>query len=312
MPRLPKFGIALGAVTLGVGGIWIAWEAIMGKPAGPPPKPAPPGHAGEVVPELVRLEPGAVIGDGPPTGWSHRVIKTTLELATGDLDTLPAFAKETATRFRTLLMADVRRSASGAGHALGRVGVGMAVAHRGGDIVVSSSNVDSLGDELSILDRLVLSRAEEALDRGRLAARTPTFALYDASVEIADGDKHRSAFLRYGFLVDPGSGALRTVVWPIAEDPAKRRPPEEMILITPSLEFRCGIHVKAQRALGQVPVSWFFAMTGLPTGEAVRMPEDLRAWSTRDPRDAYESGKLEGLLRRALDRPEAELRRPPR
>lgn len=299
----------MGAVVLGLGGIWVGWEAIIGKPAGPPPKPAPPGRQGEAVPELVRLDPGAVVDDGPPPGWSHRIIKTDLELASGDLGTLPAFARVTATRFRTLVAADVRPGASG-GYALGRVGVGLAMAHRGRDIVVASKSVDDLGLNLSMLDKLVLARAEAALERGRLSARTPSFALYDASVELTDGDEHRSIYLRYGILVDPETGSLRTVVWPVAEDPEKRRAPEEMILIPPSLLFRCGIHVKAQRALGQVPVSWFFAMTGLPPGEAVRMPDELRAWSTGDPRTPEESGKLESLLRRALDGREAELRRP--
>jgi hypothetical protein len=288
--------MVLTAVLLG--GAWAAWHATFGRPVGPPPKPAPPGRSGEVVPALVHLPSGTDVGDGVPAGWSHVVLKTRTRLESGDVATLPDFARETATRFRTVVLADVRPGASG--YTLRRVGVGLALVHRDREVVVASGALDRMRVPASLLDRLVLGRAEAAVGRGRLAARTPTFALYDASVEWDDGGAHRSIYLRYALLVDRGTGGLRVFCWPTAESPADREPPPEVVAVPPGASFTCGIHVKAERALGGLPVSWLFAMTELPPGERRPLPDSLREWSVADPATAEASEAMERALRGAL------------
>src|SRR4051812_20806367 len=57
--------------------------------------------ASDTLPVLVLLTPGTVVEDKPPPGWSDAVIKSILHLAAGELDSLPSFARATATRFRT-------------------------------------------------------------------------------------------------------------------------------------------------------------------------------------------------------------------
>lgn len=283
---------------------WALWHWASGSVA-PHAKPVPPGHVGEVVPELVTIEPGTIVGDGPPAGWSHLVIKSIMHLESGDVASLPDFARETATLFRTVVLADVRPVPSSGGQStyfLHRIGAGLALADREGDTIVDSASLDRLGIELPLVSKLVLDRAEAALHRGRLAARTPTFALYDASVELAEGDRHRSILLRYALLVDPSNGDLRTVVWPVAAAPDDRVPPSSMIALKPLLLFHCGIHVLARRAFGQVPVAWYFAMSGLPPGDAIPMPPELQALAISDPETADESAILERRLRQALDR----------
>ncbi|HEU5115349.1 MAG TPA: hypothetical protein VFT74_01595, partial [Isosphaeraceae bacterium] len=186
------------------------------------------------------------------------------------------------------------------GFSLRRLGVGLAMKHKGLDQVVSSDSLNRLGVEVSTLDKIVLSRAEQALDRGRLAARTSTFAVYDASVEYLQANKHHSIYLRYAIVVDPASGRLQTLVWPIAEEPRDRNRPDEMILLPPNILFRCGVHVQASRLPGGIPIAWYFAMDGLPPGERLRMPPELQKWATLNPTSGQQSTRFEAAVRRAL------------
>src|SRR5208337_2125063 len=78
--------------------------------------------------ELVRIAPGTLVGDQPPKMWSHLVLKSLPRLASGDLETLPRSAFRTAALIRTVILADVGRSADDPSRfALRRVGVGLCV-----------------------------------------------------------------------------------------------------------------------------------------------------------------------------------------
>src|ERR1700722_11691015 len=57
-------------------------------------------------PRLVLLAAGTRIGDTPPEGWTHSVLRSMPRLKSGDLDTLPTAATKTATMFRTAILAD--------------------------------------------------------------------------------------------------------------------------------------------------------------------------------------------------------------
>jgi len=131
-------------------------------------------------------------------------------------------------------------------------------------------------------------------------ARTPTFALFSAPAMMRLGTVHREVLLRYAFLVDPATGALRTLVWAIDPEPARRAAARTMVLLTPGLIFDCGLDVLADRLLGAVPINWSFAMRNLPTGQPRAMTPELQAWSVRDVRTPLEADQLEGALRLAL------------
>src|SRR3954469_7829128 len=63
----------------------------------------------DALPELVLLAPGTVLDSETPKGWSDPIIKSVMHLESGDIETLPKFARATATRFKTVILADVRR-----------------------------------------------------------------------------------------------------------------------------------------------------------------------------------------------------------
>jgi hypothetical protein len=298
MHRSTGLRVGLLLVAVGAGG------RAMGQ-QGEPPSTARLRAAGELasgLSELVMIAPGTQVDQDLPPGWSHLIIKSIPRLASGDLDTLPGMANSTATLFRTVFLADVRPVGDGAERrfVLRRVGLGMCLPVRGHDTVVMSNSLPAQGIDLGIVARTVLDRAEQELRRGRLVARTPTFALFSAPAMMRVGTGHRELLLRYALVVDPANGSLRTLVWAIAPEPARRTAARTMVLLTPSLIYDCGLDVLANRLFGALPVNWSFAMRGLPTGQPRTMPAELQAWSVRDIRSPVEAGQLEDALRLAL------------
>jgi hypothetical protein len=251
--------------------------------------------------ELVPIAPGTVIGDQPPKTWSNLVIKALPRLASGDLGTLPRSAFRTAALIRTVILADVGRSADDASRfALRRVGIGLCIPDPSrGDVVVDSGRLKETGVRLGMLEKVVLKSAEDELGQGRLIAPSPTFALYRGPTVLNVGQVHRRVELTYAFLVDEKSGALRVLVW--SEEARKDRlaVPARLKELKPNLVFDCPLNVKAERLLGTVPVSWSFAMESLPPGQSRPITPDLRRWLAGDEQ-RRDLDRLEDALRQAL------------
>jgi hypothetical protein len=257
------------------------------------------------LPVLNFVRPGTLIDNTPPDGWSHLVLKSIPKLASGDLDTLPESAKDTATMFHTVILADVRRQGGEGGeYALRRVGLGICLPDRGHDIVVNSDALQALGIKLSTIPKIVLGSTEREMARGRLLARTPTCAILRSPVLLFVNKEHRRVLLNYALLVDPKSGSLRTLVWWIDEDASARKPLRDLVVLPPApLVYTCNMDVSAQRILGQIPVSWSFAMGSMPPGQTQSMPARLQAWSVHDPKSDAESLAFERELRSAWNAP---------
>jgi hypothetical protein len=255
------------------------------------------------LPKLVLIPPGTKIGTEPPKGWSHLVIKSIPRLASGDMASLPAVAKSTATTFRTVVLADVRREeGTEPSFVLRRVGLGICMSIGDVDTVVSMSQREKMQVPLGLISRRVLVRAEEELAKGRLRARTPTFALYSTPTLLRVKDTHVPVLLRYAILVDPATGAVRTFLWSFAEEPADRRPASTMVLLPTDMTFDCRLDVRAERLLETVPTFWSFALADLPSGQSIKLSPELQAWTLRDRLPVSESATLEVELRGLLDK----------
>jgi hypothetical protein len=287
------------AVARGRAGPWVVVAIGLLAPAGPDGGTPRREESAAVLPELTAIAPGLEIDQGPPTGWSHLILKSIPKLASGDLGSLPSSARTTATRFRTAILADV--VPVGSSYALAKIGIGLCVPHRGRDTVVTTASLGPTGVDLGTVDRLVLGAAEKEMARGRLAARTPTFALLRSPVMLRVGPAHRNGWLSYAFLVDPASGSLRTLTWWFDADPAARRTVEQAIALRPSLVFDCGLDVAAGRILGTVPVSWSFAMGALPPGTPVQIPSSVQPLMANGSLSPAEVDALERGLRNARE-----------
>lgn len=227
-----------------------------------------------IQPQLVRLPAGTRIGETPPEGWNHVVLKSVPRLASGEWKQLPNIAHQTATLFRTAIVADVQAQGLEKEFVLTRVGLGMCVPARDGrkgDVVVSSDRLEALSIQLSTIEQMVLDAAEKELAESRIIAYTSTFALLRSPVTMLVGGKHHKVDLYYAFCVDPPTGRLRVAVWSMWPGGVKQPPPPIVVELANRTVFDCELDVHANRVLGTVPYSWSFAIRKLPPGHPIGM-----------------------------------------
>ena len=260
-------------------------------------------------PRLVYLKPGLRITKKPPEGWSHLVIKSIPRL-TGDMGSLPAGSKKTATLFRSVVLANVKPvDINEKDFELTQIGVGICIPDpqdEDQDIVVSAEMLNALGlNHLTTVQRMVLDAAEVELAEGRIIARTGTFALFRSPVTILDpspGGKHSKANLNYAFCVNHTTGRLDVAVWTMKLETAAQTAPTTIAKLVADNVFTCELDVRAKRILGTVPYSWSFAMRDLPPGRKLRVPPALGALIVETSRHPAESDpdELERHLRKLL------------
>ena len=147
--------------------------------------------AGSMQTKLVYLQPGLLIGDKPPEGWSHIVVKSLPRLASGDTDSLPKEAAKTAAYFHTVILANVKpMDVDETEFELTQVGIGICVPRKGQnkDVVVSADRLEALGLHLSWVQKMTLDAMETGMAKGKIIATTPTLLCF----------AHRRRWLRQG------------------------------------------------------------------------------------------------------------------
>ncbi len=261
-------------------------------------------------PRLVQLTAATRIGDAPPEGWSHVVLRSVPRLASGDWRDLPQMGNQAATMFRTVILADVQPLGLDKQFILSRVGLAMCVPARDGkddDIVIASDRVEALGMRLSTVEQMVLDAAEAELAESRIIAFTSSFALMRSPVTLVVAGKHHKVDLYYAFCVDPTTGRLRVGVWSMWPGDVKKQPPPPSVIdLAPKTKFDCALDVQAKRVVG-IPISWSFAIQKLPPGHAIPikgnkpMGEKIVA-ITKHPSDVN-SEEFERMLRSLLFAP---------
>jgi hypothetical protein len=236
----------------------------------PSSSPAATPGGGVEKPRLVHLAPGTAVDGTLDGGWTARVIRSVPRLVSGQLATLPETARASATLFHTTVLAESARGRDG--FTLRRVGVGNAVPFGGHDVVVTPEGPAEVRASLSTVERIVANAAYDEISRGRLAARTPTFALFRTPARLVIDGAHKAIDLYYAILADPASGAVRTLAW--ATLPGKTAPPGRVTLLPPDFTFDCPLDVAVDGKIGPVNVSWSFAMASLPPGRKFDLPPD--------------------------------------
>jgi hypothetical protein len=262
---------------------------------------------GSMQTKLVYLPPGLLIGDKPPEGWTHLVLKSVPRLASGDKDSLPKEGAKTAAYFRTVILANVKPvDVDEKDFELTQIGIGICVPQKGQDkdIVVDAARLDALGLHLSMVRKVVLDTMESEMTKGRIIARTPTFALFRSPVTVvAAGDEHRTVNLNYAFCVERSTGKLQVGLWTSALEKKELRAPQIMVRLHSKPIFDCKIDVRPKKTLGvTLPFMWSFAMSELPPGLTIPVPKDLGELITttaRNPADA-EPEELEHALGQIL------------
>jgi hypothetical protein len=261
-------------------------------------------------PRLVFLKPGLRIAKKPPKDWTHLVFKSIPRLFSGDLGTLPAGSKKTATLFRTVLLANVKPvDFNEKDFELTQIGLGLCIPDpqdEDQDIVVTADTLDALGlRHLTTVQRMVLDAAGEEMAEGRILARTATFALFRSPITVLDpgpAGRHSKANIHYALCVNRTTGKLDVLCWTVKPDSTAQPALASMVKLKTAVVFQCDLDVHAKRILGTVPFSWSFAMRELPPGAKLPVPPASGARivaATRRPVDT-DPDKLEVLLQQII------------
>jgi hypothetical protein len=261
---------------------------------------------GRVQSKLVYLQPGMLIGDKPPEGWSNLVLKSNPRLASGDLASLPKGSKKTAAYFRTVILANVKPlDVEERDFELSQIGVGICVPKdEDHDMVVAGARLQALGLHLSTVEKIVLDTTEAELKEGRIIARTQTFSLFRSPATIVDSrNEHSRVNLNYAFCVERTTGKLQVALWTSLLESKLMRPPTSLVRLASTPVFDCPIDVQPNKFVGlKLPFSWSFAMSKLPPGRVLRVPAELGELITATARRPADSDpeELERLLGQTL------------
>jgi hypothetical protein len=266
----------------------------------PPPQPALQLQPVEMIP------PGTVIGESPPPGWTHLILKTHPHPGAGDLGRLNETTTELASFLFTAFLAEVKpQVVDGVRHyRLGRVAVGVGTRINGRETIISPDTQNELGADLGILARTVLSKWYEGALKDHLVARSATMGLVDTPVTMLREGKHRPVVLRYALLVDEHTGRLDTLLWLIdCDDQGGYHGPSSPIeWLPPNKVEDCILHVDGNEfnLLG-VPSDIAFAMYRLPRGrKEIDFPSPLSAVAGRVHLSPDQARMLEAGLRALL------------
>jgi hypothetical protein len=275
------------------------------------PGPRSEGQAGapsdsrpryDVTPRRMDLiMPGTVIDKGPPRDWTHLIIKSNPRVGAGDMKAVPKSAITLSSLLYTAIVARVEEKAGR--HRLAAVAVGLGTRVDGKDMIVSPEKQKELGANLGLLERLVLSKAQEKLAEVQVVVRSDTLALIDAPGLLQRDGKHQPVVLRYAVLVDPATGKLETLLWAIDRDerggyagvagPVEWLPPNKM--------EDCVLHVAAHEFSLLGPSENAFAMNRVPQGQKqLTLTAELKPLAGRMRLTEEMAQELETKLRAAL------------
>jgi hypothetical protein len=281
-----------------------------GLPGSAPPAPrspaVEPSSGYDVTPRPIeRLVPGTVVGDGPPPGWSHLVIKSVPRPGAGDTDRLTPSTRALASFIFTAFVAHVRpETVEGrTRYRLAHLAMGLGTAVKGRDTILSPDTQARLGARLGFLQRLVLSGAYGMQGEVQVVARSRGCAFVDAPTLLLRRGKHRSVTLRYALLVDDRTGHLDALLWLLDRQADPDAPASRVRLLPRNLIEDCVLHVDAHEFTLGVPTDRAFAAAELPPARAqLSFPDDLKAPAARPLLTPAEARRLEAGLRRLVDR----------
>jgi hypothetical protein len=256
---------------------------------------------------LPRITPGTTIGSQAPTGWTHLVFKARTRLASGDVDRLSTNAKSLVELLFTAMVARVRRVAGQpeATYRLEAVAVGMGTRIGDRDVIISGKTQKQLGADFNMAESFALSIGEQGLDRMQQIAASPTMLLVDAPTILYLDGANRDVVLRYCFLVDPASGSLASLVWPLklGADEQYAGVEGSAVLIRSRLVATTPLHVDGDEFFIGFPSKRAVAAAKLPEGLAFDLPRNLRTIAGRQRFTPESASQLERQFREIVKFP---------
>jgi hypothetical protein len=246
----------------------------------------PPLENYDVTPRAAEgMEPGLVVDDEPPEGWSHLIIKNHYKVSTGDVEQFPKTFADAVAMYFMALTADVQAEKGEnkrPRYRLAKLGIGVGTRVRDQDRIITSRTQRQLGANLGFLEQASLAKNEDRQRQNiRLKARSNTMAIIDEPTFFFRDGQHSPGVLRHIVLVDPATGRLETLVFWLDPDApghadAGRLPEPPVALqaggpvewLPPSKVNRYLLHTDAARFTFGLPTTEdCLAIPALPSGQ---------------------------------------------
>lgn len=254
-----------------------------------------------------RIPPGTKVGESAPESWSHLIFKTRNKLASGDVDAIPEFARPASEFLFTAMTARVvPHKPDGSGPwRLDKVGMGFGTKIGDSDVVISTETQKKLGADLGVLKLAILGRAEEHLKKIQQVAASPAMMVVDAPTFLLAEGAHRPIVIRYLFLVRPDNGGLATLAWRIDVDAKGNYGPAHgpATLVQPNLVATTALDVDGSKVTLGMPGADAIAVTRLPPGRELPLPQGAADIAGRKELSATEAAELESQFRKAMATP---------
>ncbi len=170
--------------------------------------------------QLIFVPPGTVIGQKPPQGWSHLVLKSLPGISPKHQQLVSQSTYQLASLIFTSIVARVEAipATNPPRFRLGDIGLGLGTKVQGQDMVLSPETQARLGANLGFQERIVLSECHKRQAMARAVVRTATMAVIDTHAVMIREGRHRLAKVRYAILLDPRSGQIATLCWGVDID----------------------------------------------------------------------------------------------
>ncbi len=230
---------------------------------------------------MPRLQPGIVVGQEQKFGYSDLVTLVLPRLASGDVDSLPQFARRYAKMFKLTILANIAKKPKGEGHVylLDKIGIGLAMDLNGDLTIVTADTANQLGANLGMVDRGVLSGNEDSLSDVVQVARTDYLVIFDAKANILIDDKHEERIVRHFVWAAPHSGKLGILIWQLRDNGSASYAIDsaQMQLIPSGFKEDRRIHVSQGNFLSsKIPTPDRFALESIPQGTPVPFSDRMK------------------------------------
>lgn len=252
---------------------------------------------------VARIPPGTKIDVDAPPERSRVVFRSRPQVTSGEATKIGKAILDALQTFTTLVLVQAEPDPERPGQfRRGPFSIGIGMPGDKEDTVITRATADKHGVSLGFFEGKVLAEREKELNTVVSPGSTPTMAMFDFSSHHLRDDRRVQIVLRYAALVDPADGNIQTVHWILDVTPERYRYVEGSAkLLPPNHKMDWEMHVDGAKVSFGAPKSDAFAVTKLPQGTPVAVPDEVKPQLTARGYTAESAARLEQSLRSALN-----------
>lgn len=215
------------------------------------------------------IEPGTLLENGHPAGWTRLVIKNNMKIVAGATGAQARSWNELLSSFSLAVTARVAQSPNEQSqYVLEEVAMGWCREIGTASTVISSGTHQQLKAELTAMEAILLAMQELDCEQNiRVIARSAITMFYDVERHFVFDGQHKLATIRHAILVNPRTGSLSAFLWIVS--PAENLSDGGQAIELLPNDFVTTFELRLKPAEGRIlalPAPEDFAIMRLPSG----------------------------------------------